>query len=621
MLSSRLFWKIFLSYAAVTFISVLAFVWMVSGRQREVVHEQVKTGLRNSAIYLRGYARQVLRDGLDEELQSSIRKLAEENGHEVKIVRANGVVIADSRTNDVPYSDQSMIEQAEILDAKREGNGASIIEQQEMDELLIRSALRIGGPANPTGYLIISSSLKSTYRDITTITNLTWSLATAAIVFILGLTYIISSRIIRPLDELTLAAKSIAAGELYQQVSIVRDDELGTLADAFNSMSQELAHRIEELQQQGRQLQANSERLATVLGGMIEGVIAVDAKENILFANEAAFQLIEFQSKRVVSRPIWEAIRETTIHKVIKNVLAGQDRMRVELKIQRSNSDVEVIASRLPGDPCPGLVLVLHDVTELRRLENIRREFVSNVSHELKTPLTAIQTCAETLLEGALDEPEHSRRFVSRIEEHSERLSALIQDMLRLARIESAQDFFSVTPVSLADILSIAIVEHRSLAESKEIQLGIEPPPTPLTVMADNEGLRTIVDNLIANALAYTPSGGRTTVRWFEDNGQAIIEVEDNGEGIPKEHQERIFERFYRVDPARSRERGGTGLGLAIVKHLSLLFRGNVEVESEPGHGSIFRIRLPLDQTGSSTLLEMPEPTTETMEPSASNEN
>lgn len=603
MLSSRLFWRIFLSYAAVTFISVLAFVWMVSDRQEKVVYNQVISGLRHSAVYLRGYARDVFRGGLTENLEDAIRKLAMENGHRVRIVDRDGLVIADSQIDKVPYEDEAVLANPEVSAAANVGDGATTISDSDSHELRIRYALRVGSPAKPEGYLLISSSLTSTQDDITSISSLTWTLAAAVIVFTLGLTYLVIGRIIRPLEELTLASKAIAAGDLYQQVNIERDDELGTLADAFNSMSQELTTRIDELQSQGRQLQENSERLATVLGGMIEGVIAVDSEENILFANEAAFQLIEFRSKRVIGRPIWEAIREGAVHDVIKKVLSGRDRMRVELRISRSNSMVEVIASRLPGDPCPGLVLVLHDVTELRRLENIRREFVSNVSHELKTPLTAIQTCAETLLEGAIDEPDHSRRFVLRIEEHSERLSGLIQDMLRLARIESAQDFFSVTPVSVTEVIGVAIVEHRSLAESNRIQLEISQPPNPLIVMADQEGLRTIVDNLITNALAYTPAGGRTVVRWFERDGQAVIEVEDNGEGIPKEHQDRIFERFYRVDPARSRERGGTGLGLAIVKHLALLFRGNVEVDSEVGHGSIFRVSLPIDASATSASM------------------
>jgi two-component system phosphate regulon sensor histidine kinase PhoR len=341
-------------------------------------------------------------------------------------------------------------------------------------------------------------------------------------------------------------------------------------------------------------LQESTERLETVLGSMVEGVVAVDDSERILFANRAARNLLDMQLTSPVGRPIWEIIRHARIDEVIRTVLAGGEATSLEIDLPRKHAVVAVLASRLPGNPTSGVVLVFHNVTELRRLENIRREFVSNVSHELKTPLTAIQAYAETLLDGALDEPEHRTKFVERIGEQAGRLHALIQDLLRLAQIESGENVFDVRAVEVSPVVRECIDEHLAVAESKSQRLVTLAPAADVNVMADEEGLHTILGNLIDNAVKYTQDGGTISVRWRIDDGMARIDVQDNGPGIPPEHQSRIFERFYRVDRARSRDVGGTGLGLSIVKHLVQEFDGSIGISSEPGSGTTFTVRLPL---------------------------
>jgi two-component system, OmpR family, phosphate regulon sensor histidine kinase PhoR len=366
------------------------------------------------------------------------------------------------------------------------------------------------------------------------------------------------------------------------------------LESAIESMNRQLETRIEELQRKSRQLQESTERLETVLGSMVEGVVAVDDTERILFANRAARNLLDMQASNPVGRPIWEIIRHARIDEVIRTVLAGGEATSLEIDLPRKHAVAAVLASRLPGNPTSGVVLVFHNVTELRRLENIRREFVSNVSHELKTPLTAIQAYAETLLDGALDEPEHRTKFVERIGEQATRLHALIQDLLRLAQIESGENVFDVRSVEVSPVVRVCIDEHLAVAESKSQRLVTRAPAADVNVMADEEGLHTILGNLIDNAVKYTQDGGTISVRWRIDDGMAQIDVEDNGPGIPTEHQGRIFERFYRVDRARSRDVGGTGLGLSIVKHLVQEFDGSIGLTSEPGSGTTFTVRLPL---------------------------
>jgi two-component system phosphate regulon sensor histidine kinase PhoR len=421
-----------------------------------------------------------------------------------------------------------------------------------------------------------------------------WVWTTAFAIALVGLatTYLVVSRIIGPLETLTHAAQQMAAGELPPEVRIRSRNEIGTLAAAFNSMSRQLAARIHDLEEHRRHVEHSHARLETILGAMQEGVIAVDAQERILFANNAAIRLLDLKPTAMVGRPIWEAVRLPQLPDLVHEALSGEQPPRLEFDVPRTQSTVALTLSPLPGQPVPGAVMVLHDVTELRRLESLRREFVQNVSHELKTPLSSIAAYADTLLEGGLDDPECNRHFVQQIAEQADRLHGLILDLLSLARIESEDQGVEVMPTDVTRTVMACVDAHQGVATTQRLSLIASGPSEPLFGLADDDGLRTILDNLLDNAINYTPAGGRITVRWRHQGSDVVIEVEDTGMGIAKEHQARIFERFYRIDKARSRELGGTGLGLAIVKHLCQVFGGSVKVSSQLGQGSTFTVRL-----------------------------
>jgi two-component system phosphate regulon sensor histidine kinase PhoR len=355
-------------------------------------------------------------------------------------------------------------------------------------------------------------------------------------------------------------------------------------------MQTRLAARVDELNQ-------NSERLASVLGNMAEGVIAVGTDETILLANRASRKLLEITVADPLGRPLLEVTRSLAVHAAYVEALQSSSPVEKEFVVGGpSRRSLSLRAMRLPGEPSPGVMLVFHDVTELRRLENLRREFVANVSHELKTPLASIKAYAETLKMGALNDPEHSVAFVSRIEEQAERLNELIHDLIRLARVESGQETFDIVDVDLGEAVQDALAQYATAATQQQISLEAVRPAAPVIAKADEEGVRTILGNLVDNAIKYTPAGGRVTLRWHADGEAAVLEVQDSGIGIAERDQARIFERFYRVDRARSRELGGTGLGLAIVKHLAQAFGGSVGLASAPKQGSTFSIRLPLSR-------------------------
>jgi two-component system phosphate regulon sensor histidine kinase PhoR len=289
-----------------------------------------------------------------------------------------------------------------------------------------------------------------------------------------------------------------------------------------------------------------------------------------------------------------EVVRSREIHTAVEEALRRDAVFETEFETRAEpRRRLRLRAKRLAGEPSPGVVLVLDDVSQLRRLETLRTEFAANVSHELKTPLASIKAYAETLRLGAVNDPDHNLAFVSRIEEHADRLHFLISDLMRLARVESGKEVFEIVDFPVDELVEDCIEYHRESAEAKHILVSVVPPPAPLEVRGDEVGVRTILDNLVNNAIKYTPEGGSVEVAWRREGAYVRLEVRDTGIGIAPDDQDRVFERFYRVDKARARELGGTGLGLSIVKHTAQALGGRVGLESKIGQGSTFRVWLP----------------------------
>jgi two-component system phosphate regulon sensor histidine kinase PhoR len=400
--------------------------------------------------------------------------------------------------------------------------------------------------------------------------------------------YFFAKRFHRPLQQLMDGAVRISDGEYGHLLGGGSWGESRSLAKTFNEMSRRLADQFD-------QLETDRQQLRTILGGMVEAVIAVDGDRRIVFANEAAGRFLEFDPERAVGRPFWELSRQPLLQEVIDRALSGTSAQRVEVDLKGPNSrHLAVYAAPMPSQALQrGAVLVANDISELRRLERLRQDFVANVSHELKTPLSVIKACVEALLDGAIDDVEVRKPFLDQVSDQADRLHALILDMLSLARIESGEEMLDLEDVSMSDTVIDCLERHRPRADAKSIELHAESPPSKLKVRADAEALFQILDNLVDNAVKYTPEKGKIQVRWNAEGGYVSLQVQDTGPGIPERDLPRIFERFYRVDKARSREVGGTGLGLAIVKHLVQAMKGSIQASSQLGRGTIFTVRLP----------------------------
>jgi two-component system phosphate regulon sensor histidine kinase PhoR len=408
----------------------------------------------------------------------------------------------------------------------------------------------------------------------------------------LGPAWYFARTFVRPLADIRHGAERIARGEYGEHVHGGGWRELRELAHAFNAMSDRLAEQIDRLE-------AERHHLRAVLGGMVEGVVAVGPGQRVLFANAAAGRLLEFDPARVLGRALYEVSRQPAVQAVLERAAKTRQPQREETELPPPAArHLSVYAAPLTADG-PGAVLVLHDTTEIRRLERLRQDFVANVSHELKTPLAVVKACAEALADGAVEDAQARGPFLQQITEQAERLHALILDLLSLARLESGEASLDLEPVPLAAAVGDCLDRHRPRAEAKRMTLEAVAPPDAVSAWADPEALAQVLDNLVDNAVKYTQEGGTVRVRWSARAGDACVTVEDNGPGIPARDLLRVFERFYRVDRARSRELGGTGLGLSIVKHLAQAMGGSVKATSEVGRGSTFTVCLPRPPAGS----------------------
>ena len=420
----------------------------------------------------------------------------------------------------------------------------------------------------------------------------------ALVLAVLGAAVLVAGRWLRAIRELSRGLSALGSGGRTRQILIDVWGPVGRLIGVFNDAAPAIQGRIDRLEEDRQQLRV-------VLGAMAEAVIAVDARRRLLFANTSADALFGLDATSV-SRLVPELIRSPQVQSAVDETLrlhhpdAYQGEVAFPLREAALRGPSRILSVRgtpfpLPGNPPSGAVLVFHDVTDLRRLERMRQDFVANASHELKTPLASIKAYTETLIDWALHDEMVNLRFLERIDEQVDRLNQLILDMLSLARLDSSQEFFEHGPLSLIPALESCLEGHRGRAEAKDLSLTFDAGSLDgeTLVLADEEAIWQIFDNLIDNAIKYTPLGGKVRVACSLAADMVNVDVADTGIGIPRDELPRIFERFYRVDKARSRELGGTGLGLSIVKHLISSIGGQISVTSRPGSGSRFTVKIP----------------------------
>lgn len=577
-----LFWQMFLSFGTLIVLALGVSGGVVGAWAEQQAMQQIEEHLHSKAILLQ----EIIRGRDVNQIQSQIESLRSKTDTRITLIATDGKVLAESEGEN-PADLDNHGQRPEVEIARTAGIGRSVRYSNTVKQNMLYLALRTTD-SEPVAFVRLARPVAEVQAKAGHLRNLVWGMAGGTAIFALLLTGWLTRRMTQPLQELASGANQIATGDYGHKVYIDHKEEFGQLADSFNHMSGQLASQF-------AQIDEDRQKLRAILSGMVEGVVAINGDQSILFANERASQMLEFSASNAAGRKLWEIVRQHSVQELVQSAMNSEadDAHKLEFTDSAGRSLLLHVA-QLAGKPTRGAVLVFHDTTELRRLERLRQDFVANVSHELKTPLSVITACIETLVNGAVDDLEHRGRFLDRIHEQAQRLHTLILDLLSLARIESGEQPLMLQPVSIAAMAHECVERHQARARARYQHLSIDTPePADVHVLADVEALSGILDNLIDNAVKYTPANGSIRMRWWEDREVCYIEIHDTGIGIPEADLPRIFERFYRVDKARSRELGGTGLGLSIVKHLVQSMQGSIRATSELGAGSTFTICLP----------------------------
>ena len=526
-------------------------------------------------------------------LRGWVAKMAA-SGVRVTVIASDGQVLADSQSD--PQTMENHADRPEIRAALATGHGQSIRHSVTINSNLLYHAVRLSSAGAPPVVLRFALPLQTVDQEIWEFRRRLW-LASLLVLLVTGTASLLISRSFSDrVNRLTDFFQRVAEGDFRPLGADRAGDALEALAISLNATAARLDRTIQTLTEE-RNLSS------AILGSMVEGVAVVNASERLLFANRGFAEILGLDLPPQSGSALLEVVRQTELIEAVRGVLKGEPRVEAEIVTGTLRQHFfAVTVAAVSAAETSGAVIVLHDITELRKLERIRRDFVANVSHEFKTPLTAIQGFAETLLAGAIDDPQNRIRFLEIILEHSRRLARLTDDLLKLSKMDADKLELEIRRLSVSVFVESCIEIAQRPAANKDLRISVKLPERLPDIAADRRRLAEVLQNLLDNAMQYTPAGGQIMVSASANGAEMTFTVSDTGIGIPQADQPRIFERFYRVDVARSREVGGTGLGLSIAKHLVEAHGGRIWVHSEVGQGSQFYFTVPLFEPDRATL-------------------
>jgi two-component system, OmpR family, phosphate regulon sensor histidine kinase PhoR len=519
------------------------------------------------------------------DLEAWARRLAADSGLRVTLIRADGVVVADSSVEPGQIGAmENHLGRPEVQAALARGRGMDVRESATTSQTYVYVARTLSGPRGETLVLRLAEPLQQLSALRGRLAAAMALSALAAGIAILFTSLWLDRRLFEPLSRLIAGARDLAVGRA-DRVAVPEEDELAALAVALNRLAATAEEQFEAVSKE-------RDRLQEILASMSEGVLVVDPDGRALMINPAFYRLFDLAGD-FTGRPVLEMIRHPGLARLVEDTLRSGEPQSGPIELTTPERRTLLLASAALSGGERGAVVAARDTTELTRVADMRRDFVANVSHELKTPLAAIRGYAETLRDGALEEPATASRFTERILDQCRRLQALLDDLLTLSRLEGVASSLELEPIDLHAAVRRAVDLLAAAAREKRVEIAVEETPVP-PLLGDADGIERLLVNLLHNAIKYNRPEGKVTLRLSRSGGEALLEVTDTGIGIPPEAIPRLFERFYRVDKGRAREEGGTGLGLAIVKHVAQAHGGQVEVESRLGRGSTFRVRLPI---------------------------
>ncbi|GAB6108560.1 two-component system histidine kinase PnpS [Fusibacter bizertensis] len=579
--------KIVSSYFIIILVLTTAFALIMMNSTNTMMTLQLEDRFVNECelvkkLFVKEYK---LQNTSDFNYMSFVNEIHKDIDTRITIIGEDGTVRAD--TNEDPAKMNNHLNRTEVIDAIRTDKVGTSIRYSntvKADFLYVAIPVHIDGQ---TWIVRVSKQLVE-IKDLNQhILNVAVISIICAAIFAMVMSIFVSKRITRPIDALTEVANEIAEGDFGRKIYITANDQIGELAQSFNKMSHTLSLSMNELRQRNSELEA-------ILNSMINGIIAVDQKKNIILINKFCFEILDLPQNYVVeNESMYKIIRNEEIAQMVEvSMDEGMPQMK-ELRYVHSEKTLRIYVNPIfnIAREIIGSIVVIQDVTQIRKLEQMRSDFVSNVSHELKTPLTSIRGFVDTLKNGAIHQPDTAMRFLDIIDIESDRLYRLINDILLLSEIESMDREPEQTQVELKSVTEEVIDFLELKANDKGLKLSASYEGE-LFIKANRDRIKQMLINLIDNGIKYTEKG-EVKVDIHTQGSWIMIRVTDTGIGFSDEHKERLFERFYRVDKGRSRNQGGTGLGLSIVKHIVLLYKGKISVDSVPGKGTTFEILLP----------------------------
>ena len=501
----------------------------------------------------------------------------------VTIIAPDGTVLGESHENRAEMDNH--LSRPEVQQALAEGAGSSVRYSHTVRYNMMYAAVPVMNAGTLVGIVRIALPLQQIEANVAYLQRTIFTITVVVTLLAMLLAWIIADRTTRPVRELTAVAERMAAGNLDTHLLPAGHDEVGQLTDAFKRMADQIRHDVTSLAQE-------QSRLAAVLDNMADGVLITGPAGIVRLINPAAARMFGLSGQEAQGQSFAAVVRHHRIISLWQSCRKEGHEQVAEVQKDWPNRHLRVVISPLPQTESSGYLVILQDLTQIRRLEVVRRDFLSNISHELRTPLASLKALVDTLRDGALDDPPAAQRFLDRIETEVDALTQMVQELVELTRIESGQVPLHLTPTPVAEILRPPIARLQAQAERAAVQLALGPLENLAAALADAERVHQVVTNLVHNAIKFTAQGGQVTVSAEQAGDELIVAVRDSGVGIPADDLPRIFERFYRAD--RSRSGGGTGLGLSIAKHIVQAHGGRIWAESVEGRGSTFYFSLPV---------------------------
>jgi len=575
-------WRIAAAFAVLIVLCIVGLSAYLSYFFRHYYQDSLRTQLTDQAKLVGDASEPYLTGGETDTLDTLAKRLGAQIDARVTIISSNGTVLGDSEEED-PAAMENHSDRPEVIRALAEGTGSDIRRSETLGYDMMYVAAVIAPDGETVGVARVSLPLTDIGAAMGHINAVIAVGALIAAALGILLAFQVTRITVEPIKKLTSISKEMAEGNLNQEIAAPSRDEVGDLGRAFNRMAAKLKEAM-------TLVTAERDRMAIVLASMGDAIFVVDGESRVTMTNKAAEKVLQMPRDAAIGRHFIEAVRDYEIDSLLQRCLEKREQQTGLVEIRSKKQLLGVVATPFQNDA--GCLVLIQDLTEIRRLETMRRDFIANLSHELRTPIASLKALGETLCDGAIDQPSTARDFVGKMNVEVDRLAQMVQEMGDLSRIESGEAPLKRSPVNIADIAARVVERLQAQADRAGLQMKLDIASGLPSVSADEGRIEQVLVNLIHNAIKFTPPGGRIDVTAKADADKLIVAVSDTGVGISSDDLPRVFERFYKAD--RARAGGGTGLGLAIAKHVVEAHGGQIGVESVEGRGATFSFTIPL---------------------------